>query len=110
MAMNATYLNATADSGAALITHIALVNTSETEVGDARQPVTWTGAADGLVRPTSDLVFNMTSGEEVAGWRGFSALTAGTGYGGGTLTTVTFGNDGTYTLQAASTAIDHDAV
>lgn len=109
MAMNETYLNATADHGAGLITHIALLNSSNVEVGAARLPVTWTTASAGLVRPTADLVFTMTSGDEVTQWRGYSALTAGTDYGGETLTTATFGNDGTYTLTAASTGIDHDA-
>ena len=110
MAMNDTYLNATADHGASLITHIALLNTTNVEVGDARKPVTWTAAIAGLVRPTADIVFNMTTGQEVTQWRGYSALTAGVDYGGATLATVNYSNNGTYTLQAASTGIDHDAV
>jgi len=107
--MNAAYLNATADHGSSLITYIALLNSVGAEVGDARKAVTWTGAAAGLIRPTADLAFTMTSGEDVAEWRGYSALTGGTDYGGEALTPVTYSNDGTYTLQAASTAIDHDA-
>lgn len=113
MPMLENYLNSTADSGASLITHVGLVDAGGVEVasaGYARQAVSWTAAAAGLVRPTADAVFNMTAGDVVAGWRGFSALTAGTNYGGAALTSVTFGNDGTYTLQAANTAIDHDAV
>lgn len=108
--MNSTYLNLIGDAGAAAITHIALLNSSNVEVGDARKPVTWTTAADGLIRPDADLEFAMTSGEEVTQWRGYSALTAGTDYGGEALTPVTFSNDGTYTLNAAETAIDHNAV
>ena len=109
MAMNAAYLNLTADAGGTAITHIALLNSSNVEVGDARKAVTWTTASDGLIRPTADLEFTMTSGDEVTQWRGYSAETAGTDYGGATLTTATFSNDGTYTLTAAQTGIDHDA-
>lgn len=113
MPMLDNYLNATANSGAALITHVGLVNGSGVEIasaGYARQAVTWTAASAGLVRPTTDEVFSMTTGDVVAGWRGYSALTAGTDYGGAALTSVTFSNNGTYTLQAAATAIDHNAV
>lgn len=112
MPMNSTYLNATADAGKALITHIGLVNTGGVELsggGYARQAVTWTAASNGLVRPTGNLVFTTEAGDEVAGWRGYSASSGGTDYGGHTLTTVTFSNPGTYTLLAASTGIDHDA-
>lgn len=106
--MNAAYRNAVASHGATLVTHIALTNAG-VEVGDARQPVTWGAPVDGLMSPTADLVFNMTSGEVVNGWKGFNALTAGTAYDGAALTGVTFGNDGTYTLLAASTNINHAA-
>lgn len=108
-AMNNAYLNAIASHGAGLITHIALVDSTGTEVGDARQPVTWTSPSDGLIRPTSDLEFQMDAGDEVAGWRGFDSLTGGTGYGGATLSTVSFGNPGTYTLLANQSGIDHNA-
>lgn len=113
MPMNETYLNAIANAGKALITHIGLVNGSGVELsggGYARQTVTWTAAAAGLVRPTVDRVFTTTTGHVVAGWRGFTALTGGTDYGGEALTQVTFSNPGTYTLLAAGTGIDHDAV
>ena len=112
MPMLAAYLNATANAGGALITHIGLVNGSGVEVsggGYARQAVTWTAASAGLVRPTANLAFSVASGAVVAGWRGYSAVTGGTDYGGAVLTTATFSNPGTYTLLAASTAIDHDA-
>jgi hypothetical protein len=114
MPMNDTYLNLTVDAGKAAITHIGLVNGSAVELTGgtyARQPVTWTAATAGLVRPTANLVFNVPSGSTVAGWRGFSALTSGTNYGGHTLTSVgPYASDGTYTLTAASTGIDHDGV
>jgi hypothetical protein len=43
----------------------------------------------------------------VAGWRGYSALTGGTNYGGAALTTRNYSNAGTYELLAASTNITH---
>lgn len=112
MAMATNYLNATADAGGALITHIGLVDAGGTELsggGYARQAVTWTSASNGLIRPSANLVFTTEAGDVVAGWRGFSASTGGTNYGGAALTEVTFGSAGTYTLTAASTGIDHDA-
>lgn len=112
MPMSSTYLNAVRDAGQALITHIGLVDAGGTELsggGYARQTVTWTDDGDGISRPSADRVFTTEAGDVVAGWRGFSALTSGSNYGGGTLSTVTFGNAGTYTLLAASTSINHTA-
>lgn len=110
MALNNAYLEAIATAGKALITHIGLVDGDGDPVGDARKAVTWganNGSGDFLM--SGNLTFNMTSGDDVAGWVGYSALSAGTAYGGASLTPVTFSNDGTYTLLAASTGIDHDA-
>lgn len=112
MAMSAAYLDAIRDHGQSLITHIGLVDDTGTELASAsyaRQAVTWTDEAGSISRPSGDLVFDTTAGDVVAGWRGYSASTAGTDYGGADLTQVTFGNDGTYTLLAASTSIDHNA-
>jgi hypothetical protein len=114
MSMSNAYLNATADYGKTLITHIGLVNAGGVELnsaGYARKPLPgWTAAAAGLVRPTADMVFNVAAGDVVAAWRGYSALTGGTDYGGADVAQKTFANPGTYTLLAASTGIDHDAV
>jgi hypothetical protein len=110
MAMNAAYLNAIRDHGQSLITHIGLVDDTGTELsggGYARQAVTWTDSADGVSRPSANLVFTTEAGDVVAGWRGFSASTSGTDYGGADLTEVTYSNAGTYTLLAASTSITH---
>lgn len=106
MPMNNAYLEALATAGKALITHIALQNSGGTQVGDARKAVTW-GAndGDGDFLMSGDLVFNMTAGQQVSKWSGWSAVSGGTEYGGGALPEVTFGNNGTYTLQAASTGI-----
>lgn len=112
MAMSDAYLDLIRDAGQAAITHIGLVNGSGTELssaGYARKAVTWTDVASSVSKPSGDLVFDVKSGDVVAGWVGYSASTAGTNYGGATLTTATFSNDGTYTLLAASTSIDHNA-
>lgn len=103
--MNTAFFTALATHGAGLITHIGLVDAGGTELasaGYARQAVTWTGAG-ATKSPSADLVFDMTTGDVVAGWRGYSASSGGTDYGGATVTTRTYSNDGTYTLLAAST-------
>jgi hypothetical protein len=110
MAMNNAYLEEIATHGKALITHIALLDSTTAEVGDARKAVAWAANdGDGDFVMTGDLVFNMTSGDDVASWAGYSALTNGTAYGGAALTPVTFSNDGTYTLTDHLTGISHAA-
>lgn len=109
--MNNTYLNAIALHGASLITHIGLVNELDAEIsgGDpayARLAVTWTDT-DGLIRPNANLVFDIPAGVTVGGWQGYSAVTAGTAYGIVDLTNVEFSIQGTYTLQASGTGINH---
>jgi hypothetical protein len=109
--MTSAYLNLTAQAGGTAITHIGLVNASDVEISGgsyARKAVTWTTASAGLIRPTADLVFDIPSGVTVGGWKGFSASTSGTDYGGADLTDQVFASAGTYTLLAASTAIDHN--
>ncbi len=110
--MNDTYLNATATHGGSLITHIGLKNAGVELSGGtyARKPVTWTAAAAGLIRPNANLPFDVPAGATVDGWAGFSALTVGTDYGGAPLTAEAYAAAGTYTLTAAATGIDHDAV
>ena len=113
MAMLVGYLNAIATSGSALITHLGLVDGAGTELtggGYARLPVTWGAAASGTVKPTANAVFTVASGAVVAGWRGYTALTGGTNYGGAALTQITYANPGTYTLTAATSGISHSAV
>lgn len=113
MPMADSYLNLTANAGGAAITHIGLVNGSGVEVSGgayARKPVTWGAAVGGLIRPTANLIFDIPANGVVAGWRGYTALTAGTNHGGHVLPSETYTNAGTYELLAASTGIDHDAV
>ncbi len=114
MSMNATYRNAIADHGGSLITHIGLVDETGTELsgGDpayARQAVSWTSASDGTIRPDADLTFNVPASTTVGGWRGYSASTGGTDYGGADLTQETYEGQGEYKLLAASTGILHQA-
>ena len=110
--METVYLNGIADHGASLITHIGLVDETGTELtgGDPayeRQAVTWTDASGGTIRPNADLTFNVPENTTVGGWRGYSALTAGTNYGGKALTDETFAKQGEYKLLSASTGILH---
>lgn len=110
MAMTSGYLNLIADYGATKITHIGLVDGSGVELsgGDyARKAVTWTSASNGTIRPNADLLFSVPAGATVAGWRGFTALAAGTNYGGANLTAESFTNAGEYKLLAAGTGILH---
>ncbi len=112
MAMSTAYRDAIRDHGQSLITHVALFGGAGVELtggGYARLPVTWVDDGTGVSRPSANLVFTTEAGDVVNEWRGFSALTAGTDYGGAALTSVTFSNPGTYTLLAASTSISHTA-
>jgi hypothetical protein len=112
--MNTAFLDALADHGGTLITHIALFDGGTEITGGspayARKAVTWTASSAGLIRPTVDHEFDIPAGATVDGWRGFTALTAGTDYDGEALTPETYAGQGTYTLEAASTAIDLDNV
>ena len=113
MPVLAAGLNVMADGLAAVATHLGLVDDVGTELTGgsyARIAVTWDAAAAGLIRPGSDSVFDVPAGVTVGGWRTYSALTAGTDYGGSPLTNESFAGAGTYTLLAASTSIDADAV
>ena len=111
MAMTVGYRNSIATAGGALITHIGLMNgASEVTGGNpayARKAVTWAAAALGVIRPNADLTFDIPTAATVDGWAGFSALTAGTSYGGQALTAEVFAGQGQYKLLAAGTGILH---
>ena len=111
--MNENYRNGVATHGGTLVTYIGLVDNTGVELsgGDpayARQPVTWTSPVDGLIRPTSNLLFDIPAGDNVAGWRGYSALTGGVEYGGKGLTQENFAGQGIYALNADETGIEHN--
>lgn len=111
--MLAAYLDAIANAGGALITYIGLFNGATEIAGGspayARKAVTWTASSSGLIRPTANLDFDVPA-STVDNWKGFSALTGGTGFGGETLATEVFAGQGIYRLLAASTGIQHTAV
>ena len=111
MSMTEGYRNAIADYGASLISHIGLVDDTGTELSGgsyARKAITWTSASGGIIRPSADLEFNVPAGAIVGGWRGYSASTGGTNYGGADLTNEEFTNAGQYKLLASGTGIKHE--
>lgn len=115
MPMLTNYLNSIADDGGALITHIGLVDETGTELSGgspayARQAVTWDAAVAGLISPDVSLDFDIPPGDTVAGWRGYSALTVGTDFGGEDLSPESFISQGSYRLLASLTGIQHTAV
>lgn len=112
MPMSEAFRNYILDGGDGcdIITHLGLVDAGGTEITGGspaytRIAVTWTAASGGLRRPSADSVFNIPASGVVAGWRGFTALTAGTNYGGKELPSESFTGQGTYTLKAATTSI-----
>ena len=113
MAMTEGYRNLIATAGGVAITHIGLVNGSGTEISGgspayARKEITWTTASAGTIRPNADLTFDIPAGVTVGGWRGYTALTSGTDYGGQTLTNEAFAAQGQYKLLASGTGILHN--
>lgn len=115
MAMTEAYFNAIAGHGGSLIKYIGLVNASGVELSGgsyARKSVSWTQASGGLIRPNADLIFDVPAGATVAGWRGYSAASGGTNYGGVDYASnkhQTFASQGSYKLLANQTAIRHEA-
>jgi hypothetical protein len=117
MTVNGAYLNTLVDNGNP-ITHIGLTDTGVELSGGtpayARKAVTWSASgagadADGTIRPTADLDFDIPAGADVDGWQGYSAATGGIAYGITALTLETFAAQGVYTLEAALTAVNHAA-
>lgn len=112
--MSAAYHNELRDHGKTVITHIGLVDNAGNELTGgspayARLPVVWDNDGDGVMRPSTNLTFNIPPGATVGGWRGFSLLAhpGGTNYGGKDLVVEVFTGQGEYTLLAASTSVTH---
>ena len=102
MAISSAGLNVMATAIAGAVTHVGLVDETGTELtggGYARQAATMT-ATGAEARLTADETFDVPAGETVAGWRAFSASTAGTNYGGGDLTPETYTGAGQHVLEA----------
>lgn len=118
MAVTQAYLDLTLVDPASTITHIGLVDDQGDELSGgsyARKSVSWASpaSADGgrVIRPTADLTFDvpaLANDGKVAGWRGFSASSNGTNYGGGDLTPEPYPNGGQYVLEAAGTGYRHN--
>lgn len=113
MSASAAQVTVAANAVAAAISHWGLVNATGTELSGgtyARIPSAGTNSA-GTVRPTADCAFNVPASTTVGGWRAYSALTAGTNYGGGDISpNEVYGTAGTFTLTAASTGFPYTAV
>lgn len=105
MVAEAPLLEVMATAGASAILYVGLIDELGAELtggGYARQATT-ASATGAVIRLNTDETFLVAGGTTVAGWKGYSALTAGTSYGGGALTPETYAGDGEYTLVAAST-------
>ena len=110
--METAYLNAIANHGGSVLTHVGLKNASGTELAGgtpayARQAVAWTQAVDGVIKPTTNLTFAVPAGANVASW--FVTNSAGTTLGSGTLTQENYTNQGEYVLVAATSSISHSS-
>lgn len=117
MPVSNAYLNKSINNMRSEVTHIGLVGTGGVELSGgsyARKPVTWTEApttdTPGLIRPSADIIFNVPAGK-VVGWRGYSALTGGTDWGGEDFAAgdqETYANPGELKLKASETALRHE--
>ena len=108
--METAYLNAIANHGGTLLTHVGLKDASGTELTGgtpayARQVVTWTQAVGGVINPVANLTFSVPAGANVASW--FVTNSAGTILGSGTLTQESYTNQGEYMLVATTSSISH---
>lgn len=107
MAVSAALLNALATEAASLITHVALVDDTGSQVGD-REAVTAT-ASGADVRLDADVTFDVPAGATVAGWTAHDGATGGTDYGGADLTPEEYTGAGQYVLTGAGTGFTINA-
>lgn len=106
MALTTAGLNAAVEGITDVVTHIALVDETGTELTGgtyARQAVSWAAASVGAQKIAADETFNVPAATTVGGWRGYTALTVGTNIGGEDLDEEAYTNAGTYVLEAATT-------
>lgn len=101
MPLTAAAKNAMLDELGTLITHIGLADASAEVAGGtyARQAVTWSAAAAGVLAMSGTEVFNVPAGEGLDRVILRSALSGGTDYGYASVTAETFGGAGTYTVN-----------
>lgn len=103
MVAEAPLLALMATAGAAAIDYVGLLNGSGVELSGGsyvRLPASATATA-GVIELDDDATFQVPAGATVAGWSGFSAVSAGTRYGGANLTPEVYTGPGEYTLIAA---------
>lgn len=118
MAVSNAYLNECANAMRTKVKYLGLVDDNGDEItggGYERMPVTWTTAPAsgvGVLRPTDSIVFSVLGGGTViGGWRGYSAKTGGTDYGGIDFPVAEqeeFKNDGEVRLVPEKTALKHE--
>lgn len=107
MSVSPAGLNIGASAIGNAITHFSLINSSGVQLGSrVARTATTTG---GVVRPSSDITFEVPGGSTVAGWRAHTAATGGTDVGGSALTAETYAGAGQYVLEAAGTDITINA-
>lgn len=115
MPLNTTAKNAMLDHLASLINYASLHSadpggTGANEIAGgspayARKSITWNTAAASNLDSSNQPVFDVEGGDTVA-YVGFnSAATAGTWYGDASVTSETFGSQGTYTLTDADISL-----
>jgi hypothetical protein len=112
MPASAALLNIAATEIASVVVFVGLVDGGGVELsggGYARQACVMT-ATGANVRLTTDEVFTTEAGDTVAGWRGYSAVTGGTDYGGNAVGPESYTGPGTFTLVGASTGFNVTAV
>lgn len=110
MPATAALLEVLEDQIDTVITHIGLVDETGTELTGgspayAHQAVTFTDAGAGIIRPNANLDFDIPAGDTVAGWRGYSASSGGTDYGGSDLDPEAYVSQGVYTLLVSQTGV-----
>ena len=108
--VNDDYLDEIAGAGGTLVNYIGLIDETDTEIsgGDySRLSVSWDESETGVLRPATDLTFDIPENTIVAGWRGYETDTSTTALIGSSLTEESFADAGQYTLIADQTSINH---
>lgn len=102
--MENAYLNAIADHGASLITHLSVANgaTELDELAVTRQPITWVAAVSGDIIIDGNVTFDVLGGSTVDHIQFWSAATGGTYYGSSSVTPESFGGAGQYVLDSGT--------
>lgn len=110
--MSQRYLDKVAEYGGSLIVSIGLFNNDVELFGGnpeyKRQPVTWGKANKGLVRPETDILFDVPAGSTINRWVGFGE--DGEILGDGVVTQEKYNAQGQYRLLAEGSGLAHGSV